>query len=137
MLIESRRDLVRLTIVHSPHRPDHRTEPSELHCRREMDHLVRTLFVSNSRMTRREIRKFGILQLAPDDPLDCKVPIVESESGPEWLFPIWETMTRKVEPFILAKFFNDPISASVLSIYTRECGEAVDVLTNDVQLRAY
>ena len=35
ILIESRRDLVRLTIVHRPHRPDHRTETSELHRRRE------------------------------------------------------------------------------------------------------
>ena len=54
MLIESRRDLVRLTIVHRPHRPDHRTEPNKLHRRRKMDHLVRTLFVSDSRMTGRD-----------------------------------------------------------------------------------
>ena len=39
MFIESRRDLVRLTIVHRPHRLDHRTEASKLHCRRGMDHV--------------------------------------------------------------------------------------------------
>ena len=42
MFIKRRGDLVRLTIVHRPHRSDHRTEPSKLRCRREMDHLVRT-----------------------------------------------------------------------------------------------
>jgi hypothetical protein len=137
MLIESRRDLVCLTIVHRPHGPDHRTEASELHRRRKMDHLVRTLFVSDSRVTCREIRKFWVLQIASDDALDRKVPVVQSESGIERLFPIWETMTRKVDPFVLAKLFNDPRSARFLSIYTRECGEAVDALTNGVQFCAY
>ena len=69
MLIKRRRDLVRRTIVHRPHRPDHRTETSKLHRRRKMDRLVRTLFVSDSRMTCREIRKFGILQIALDGAL--------------------------------------------------------------------
>ena len=82
MLIEGRRDLVRLTIVHRPQRPNHRTEANKLHRRREMDHLVRTLFIFDSRMTCREVRKFGILQFAPDDSLDCKVPVVQSERGP-------------------------------------------------------
>ena len=90
MFIKRRRDLARRTIVHRPHRPDHRTEPSELHRRREMDHLVRTLFVSDSRMTCREIREFGILQIAPDDALDRKMPVLQSERGLEWLFPIWD-----------------------------------------------
>ena len=111
MLIKRRRDLVRLTIVHRPHSPDHGTEANKLHRRRKMDHLVLTLFVSNGRMTRREICKFWILQIAPDDPLNCKVSVVESERGVEWLFPICETMTRKVDPFILAKLFNDPRNA--------------------------
>jgi len=137
MLIERRRDLVRRIIVHRPHRPDHRTETSKLHRRREMDHLVRTLFVSDSRMTRREIRKFGILQIAPDDALDRKVSVVQSERGLEWLFPIWETMTRKVDPFVLSKLFNDPRCARFLSIYTREYGEAIDALTDVIQFRAY
>ena len=79
-----------------------------------MYHLVWTLFISDSRMTCRKVRKFGILQIAPDDMLDCKVPIVESESGLERPFQIWETMTCKVVPFVPAK----------LSIYMGECGEA-------------
>jgi hypothetical protein len=137
MLIESRRDLVRLTIVHRPHRPDHRTEANKLHRRCKMNHLVQTCFVSDSRVTRREIRKFGILQITPDDPLDCKVSVVQSERGLERPFPIWETMAHKVDPFVLAKFFNDPRSATFLSIYTRECGEAVDTLANVVQFRAH
>ena len=111
-------------LVHRPHRPNHRTEANKLHRRREMYHLVWTLFISDSRMTCRKVRKFGILQFAPDDTLDCKVPIVESESGLERPFPIWETMTRKVVPFVPAKLFNDPRSARFLSIYMRECGEA-------------
>jgi hypothetical protein len=102
-----------------------------------MDHLLRNLFVLDSRMTRREIRKFGILRITPDDPLDCKVSVVQSERGLEWLFPIWETMTRKVDPFVLAKPFNYPRNTGFLSIYTRECGEVVDVLMNIVQFCAY
>jgi hypothetical protein len=120
ILIESRRDLLRLTIVHSPHRPDHRTEANELHRRREMDHLVRTVFVSDSRMARREIRKFRILQFAPDESLDCKVSVVQSERGLERLLSIWDTMAREADPFVLAKLFNDPSSARPLSIYMRE-----------------
>ena len=76
MLIESRRDLLRRTIVHRLHRSNHRTEPSELHCRREMDHLVRTLFITDSRMTCRKVCKFGVLEIAPDDALDRKLPVV-------------------------------------------------------------
>jgi hypothetical protein len=110
MLIKRQRDFIRLTIVHRPHRPYHRTEPSKLHRRREMDHLVRTLFISDSRMTRRDIRKFGVLEITPDDALDLKAPVMQSERGFERLFSIWETMTRKVDPFVLAKLFNDPRS---------------------------
>ena len=79
MLIEHQRDFARQIIVHRPHRSNHRAESSKLHCRRKMDHLVRTLFVSDGRMTRREIRKLGILQVAPDDLLDRKVSAVQSE----------------------------------------------------------
>ena len=137
MLVKRRRNLVRLSIVHRPHRPDHRTKPNELHRRCEMDRLVRTVFVPDSRMACREIREFGILQFAPDDALDCKASVLQSKRGLEWLLPIWETMTRKVDPLILAKFFNDPRSARFLSVYTRECRKAVDALTNVVQLRTY
>ena len=108
MPIESRGDFVRLTVVHRPHRPDHGTEANKLHRRRKMDHLVRALFIPDSRMTRREIREFGILQIAPNDLLDCKVSVVQSKRGLEWLFPVWETMTRKVDPFVLAKLFDEP-----------------------------
>ena len=45
-------------------------------------------------MACREIRKFGVLEIAPDDPLDCKVPVVESERGLERLFTILETSLR-------------------------------------------
>ena len=61
MLVKHRRNLVRLAIVHRPHRPYYRTEAQELHRRREVDHLVRTLFVSDHCMARRQIREFGIL----------------------------------------------------------------------------
>ena len=117
VLVKRRRDLVRLSIVHRPHRPDHRTEPCKLHRRRKMNHFVRTLLVSDSRMTRRETRKFGVLEFTPDNALDCKVPVVESESGLERLCRIWETMARKVDPFVFAELFNDPGSARCLSIY--------------------
>ena len=132
MLVKRRRDLVRLSIVHRPHRPNHRPEPEELHRRREADHLVRTPFVSNSRMTRREIREFGVLHFAADDLLNGKVSIVQSERRLEWLLPIWDTMTRKVHPFTLAKLFDDPRYARFLSLYVRECSQAVDELTNIV-----
>ena len=113
VLTKRQRDLVRLIIIHRPLRPDHRTEPSK------MDRLVRTLFVSDSRVTCREIRTFGIRQIAPDDPLDCKVSVVQSERGLERLFPIWKTMTRKVDPFVPADLFNDSRNARFLLIYTR------------------
>ena len=41
--VKRRRDLVRLTIVHRPHRSDHRPETKELHRRREVDRLIRAL----------------------------------------------------------------------------------------------
>ena len=71
-----------------------------------MDHLG-ALFVSDDRMECREIRKCRILQFAPDDPLDCKVSVVDS--GLERLFPIWKTVTRKVRAF---SFF--PNSSTIL-----------------------
>ena len=135
--IESRGDLVSLTIVHRPHRSNHRTEVNKLHRRRKMNRLVRTVFVSDSCMTPRQIRKLGNLQIAPDNLLDCRMSIVESERGFERLFPIWETTTRKVDPFFLAKFFDEPRDTRFLSIYAREYGKAVDVLTNVVQFHTY
>ena len=79
MFIESRRDRVRLTVVNRPHRPNHRTELNKLHRRRKMDRLARTIFISDSCVTCRQIRKFGILQIAPHDSLGCKVPVVEGQ----------------------------------------------------------
>ena len=116
ILIERRRGLVHLTIVRHPHRPNHGTEANKLHRRHKMDHLVldQTLFVSDNRTTCRELYKFGILQIAPDDPLDCKVPVVESENGLGRLFLIWWTTIHKVDQFVLVKLFNDPRSAELL-----------------------
>ena len=79
MLVKRRRDLVRLTVIHRPHRPYYRTEPKELHRRRRVDHLVGTLFISDRRMARRQIRKFEVLQIAPNDLLDGKVSVMQSE----------------------------------------------------------
>ena len=88
--------------------------------------LVRTLLVPDGRTTRREIRKFGILGVALNDPLDREVSVVQSERGFERLFPIWETVRRKVDPLVqtnfrvvLAELFDDPRSARVLPIYQR------------------
>ena len=116
MFIERRRDLVRLAVIHRPHCPDHGTEANELHCRRKMYHLVRALLVSDGCVARREIRKFRIHQITADDPLDGKVSVVQSERGLKGLFRIWETMACEVDPFVLAKLFNDPRSARFLSI---------------------
>ena len=102
-----------------------------------MDHLVRTLFISDRRVTRGEIRKFWILQIAPNDLLDGKIPIVEGECGFERLCTIWDTVTRKVDPFSVAKLFNDPRNGGCLSIYTQERREALDALTNLVQFSTY
>ena len=137
MLVKRRRDLVRLAIVHRPHRPNHRPEPEKLHRRCEVDHLVRTLFVSDSRMTRREIREFGVLHFAADHPLDRKASVVESECRLEWLFPVRNTVTRKVHPFALTQLFDDPGNGRLFSLYARECSQAVDEPTNAVQLRTY
>ena len=88
MFIERRRDLAPQTILHWQRHSNHRTEPSELHHRRKMDRLVRTLLSPNSGTTYREIRKFGILHIAPDELLDCKMSVVQSKLGLERLFPI-------------------------------------------------
>ena len=79
MLVKLRRDLVRMFIVHRPHRPDNRTKSRKLHRRCEIDYLVRTLFVSDGRVTSGEIREFRILQIALDDALDREVSVVESK----------------------------------------------------------
>ena len=63
--------------------------------------------------------------------------IVESERGLEWLFSIWEAMTRKVNPFVLAKLFDDPRNTRFLSVYACESVEAFDAMTNVVERRAY
>ena len=86
MFIKRRRDLVRLTVVHRPHRPDHGAEPNE----------------------------FRVPHLATDDPLDRTVSVAQSKRRLEWMFPIWETMTRKVNPFVLAELFDDPRNAGRL-----------------------
>ena len=136
MFIECRRDLVRVTIVHRPHRPNHRTEPSELHRRREADRLVQTVLISDSRMTCGKIRKLWILQIALDDALDGKMSVAQSERGLERLLRVWGTMTRKVHPIILADLFDDPGNTRFLSNYARECGKAIDAPTNVVQFYA-
>ena len=117
-------------VAHRPHRPDHRTKSSELHRRREMDHLVRTLFVSDSRVTRREVCKFGILQIRLDDALDRETSVVESECRLEWPLPVQETMTGKVYPFVLTELVGDPGNARVPSFDAREHRETIDALTN-------
>ena len=53
ILIKLGCDLVRVAIVHGPHRANHGTESGELHGCSKMDDLVRTLLVSNGRMTSR------------------------------------------------------------------------------------
>ncbi|KAF8441048.1 hypothetical protein L210DRAFT_3645291 [Boletus edulis BED1] len=45
-------------------------------------------------------------------------------------------MTREVDPFVAAKLFNDPRDAGFRSIYSRECREGVDALTDGIQFRA-
>jgi len=82
-----------------------------------MDHLLR--------VTCREMRELCVLQIAPNNVLDRK-SVAQSKCGLERLLWIWETMTCKVHPVVLAELFNDP---RFLSIYVRECGEAVDALT--------
>ena len=56
MRIKHRRHLVRMLTVHRPHRPNHQTTSSKLHRRREMDRLLRTLFVPDDRVTSGEVR---------------------------------------------------------------------------------
>ena len=48
-------------------------------------------------------------------------------------------MTCNVHPFVLATLLDDPQArnARFLAVHTRECGDAVDALTNVVQFRAY
>ena len=46
-------------------------------------------------------------------------------------------MTRKVDPFVLAKLFDDPRNTRFLSVYACECGKAVDALTEVVQFRTH
>jgi len=58
-----------------------------------MDRLVQILFVSDSRVTRREICNLGVLQIAPDG-----VSVAQNEYRPERRLRIWGTMTRKVCP---------------------------------------
>ena len=46
-------------------------------------------------------------------------------------------MTCTVGPFVLARPFDNPRNMGFFSIYIRESSEAVNVLTNVVQFRAY
>ena len=105
--VKCRRDLSHLAIIHYPHCPYHRSESEDLHCRCEVDHLVRTLFVSDSRAACRQIREFGVLQLASDHPLDRKVTVVQRERQLEWVFRIQEAVSRKVNPFVPFELFDD------------------------------
>ena len=45
-------------------------------------------------MTRREIRKFRLLQTALDDPVDCQPSVMKHKFRREWLLPIYETNGR-------------------------------------------
>ena len=78
------RNLGRRRIIYRPHGPDDRTKSSELHRRCEIDHLVRTFFIPDTRMTSGQVRKFGVLQVALNDSLDCEHSVAESKCRLEW-----------------------------------------------------
>jgi len=88
-------------------------------------------------MTGRRYANSGFLKSYPMIRWVVGCPSRRANAELERLSPIWETMKGKVDPFVLAKLLNDPRSAQFLSIYTRECREAVDALTNVVQFYAY
>ena len=129
-LIERRRDLACLIVIHRPHRPNHGTEADKLHRGRKVDHFVRTLFVSNRRMARGEICKFWVHQVARGNALDRKMAIMESECRFKRLFRVWETMIRKVYPFALAQLFSDPRYTRFFSVHSYKCGESAHALTD-------
>lgn len=93
---------------------------------------TRTLFISDRRLTGREIRKLGIFRLAPDDALDREVVAVEREHEFELCCGIGNTMACGVDRFALAKLFSDPGDAGCWAFYVRKCGETVDALTDQV-----
>ena len=95
-------DLGHLMIAHLPHRPNHRTESSKLHRSRKMDYFVWTLTISGRRMTRGEIRKYSIREVAANKALDCEVSVVESKCRHKQLLLIREAVTGKVHPLVLA-----------------------------------
>ena len=94
-----------------------------------MDHFVRTLFISDCRMTRREVRGFSILSVAADEPLDGEVSVMGSERT-EWLFLVRKAMTGKVHPPIPAQLLRDPGGARFSSLGAHERCEAPDALAD-------
>jgi hypothetical protein len=65
------------------------------------------------------------------------VSVVQSERRFEWPFPIGDTITCKVHPFIFAKLFHDPRNARFLFLCASECNGGVKELTNVCQFCAY
>ena len=98
-----------------------------------MHHLVCTFLVPDSRLTGGEKCKLGIPWLTLNDALNREVSVAESKRGLEWLYLIWDTMTRKVHPFVLPEFLADTVDARLFTLDAPECGEAINALTNVVQ----
>ena len=130
IFIKQSRDLVCLRIGDRPHRPDHRTESSKLHRGRKMNHFVRTFFVPDCSMTRGEVRKFRILEVAPNKAMDREVSVRESERGLERPFLLRETMTSKVRPLVLTQLFSDPGNACLFPLDACERRKTSDALAD-------
>ena len=83
-LVKCGRDLGRRRVSHQPHGPDDRTKSGELHCKCEMDHLVRILFIPDGHMTSGQVRRFGVLRVALNDSLNCEYSVAESKRRLKW-----------------------------------------------------
>ena len=71
-----------------------------------MGYLVWTLFIPDGRMTRREVRTFGVRQVTTDEVMDGEVSVEQRKRGR--LFLVGETMAGGVYPPVLVPFFGDP-----------------------------
>jgi hypothetical protein len=95
-----------------------------------IDHLVRTLFVSDGRMTRRERDTFGMFDIAPDEPSDRNVPVERGRERRRAVSDVGDQGER----------FDDPTraSASVRSVLRANVARSFNhALTRRVQFRAY
>ena len=101
-----------------------------------MNHLVQTLFVSDGRVARRQVRKFRVLQVAADETMYGEVSVVESKRGFERLFSVRETMTCKVHPLVLAQLICDLRDARIFPLDAREISETIDTLADIRQFGA-